>query len=91
LRDLFATWPGPGELTLEGFVETMKGGGVAVSTTKTKEGSLFGWMLEASQSGAFGAAASVFDEGADLLSRILHDWTQAKMLAENLVPPAGPS
>lgn len=84
------TWTGPGELTAEGFVETMTAGGVAMSTTKTKEGSLFGWMIEASASGAFGAAASVFDEGADLLSRILHDWTHAKMLAEKLVPPAGP-
>ncbi len=69
----------PGELTPEIFHKVMQEGGEPVGKTKTTEGRLFGWLLEAQQTGMLGAAASTFDDGADLLHRVLEEWVHENM------------
>ncbi len=66
------------KVTAENFAATIQSGGVSVSTTLSEEGGMVGWLFEAAASGAFGEAASKFEEGAGLLVRLLHEWTDAQ-------------
>jgi hypothetical protein len=70
---------GTGPLTIEGFDAALRTGGEPVSKTKMVEGRMFGWLIEAHRSGAFGAAGATFDEGVDLLHQILDDYWTARL------------
>jgi hypothetical protein len=43
---------------------------VPVSQTPTKESSIYGWLLEAGQSGLFGTAAAVFRSTTEIVDRL---------------------
>jgi hypothetical protein len=63
------TWEG--ELSAEKLIAAIATGGSPVGKTATTDGLVFGWLHQASASGAFGAAARVFDEAGEILERAL--------------------
>lgn len=60
-----------GAATVEKVLGAIAAGGAPVARTATRDGLVFGWLLEASASGAFGAAARIFDEASQILERAL--------------------
>lgn len=82
------SWDGP--VTAENFLRSMATGGEAVSKTATEEKRVFGWLMQACQSGAFGAAGRVFDDGCELLDQVLYDWTDRKIAEDEAAEAADP-
>jgi hypothetical protein len=75
-----------GELTTEKFLAELDGGGAPVRKTRTTEGLLYGWLIEAHFSGAFGAASRALDDGVEVIKRTLR--TNAERLTSK-PPDAG--